>query len=192
MGRSAPDDRTIAGSDGPVELRGPRLVLRTTVEADRAAVVAMRSTPEVRRRWPGDDLDAEFSELLDRGDEVEPLTVIDAAGDVVGYIQYAEEEDPDYRHASIDLFIDPAHHRLGYATEAIDAVVDHLFGERGHHRITIDPAADNEAAIDCYAGVGFRPVGTLRAYERQADGTWADGLLMELLATDERPARPDR
>ena len=37
---------------------------------------------------------------------------------------------------------------------------------------------DNEAAIACYAGVGFRTVGVMRSYERQADGSWADGLLM--------------
>jgi aminoglycoside 6'-N-acetyltransferase len=52
----------------------------------------------------------------------------------------------------------------------------------------IDPAADNEAAISCYTKVGFEPVGVMRAYERQADGRWADGLLMDMLRTDRRPA----
>jgi aminoglycoside 6'-N-acetyltransferase len=46
----------------------------------------------------------------------------------------------------------------------------------------IDPAADNLAAIRCYTKVGFRPVGVMRQYERSADGSWHDGLLMELLA----------
>ncbi|MEM9562225.1 MAG: GNAT family protein [Actinomycetota bacterium] len=198
MARPAPEYGAAAGPDGPaereprVELHGPRLTLRTTVETDRQAIVAIQATPEVRRRWRGDDLDAEFTERLDRDDEVEPLTVLDAGGRIVGYLQYAQEDDPDYRHASIDLFVDPANHRLGYATEAITMVVDHLFADLGHHRITIDPAADNEAAIACYAGVGFRPVGVLRDYERQGDGSWADGLLMELLVTDPRPGRPGR
>ena len=48
----------------------------------------------------------------------------------------------------------------------------------------IDPAADNAAAIRCYEKVGFRPVGIMRAYERGADGTLHDGLLMDLLADD--------
>jgi RimJ/RimL family protein N-acetyltransferase len=43
-------------------------------------------------------------------------------------------------------------------------------------------AAGNARAIRAYAAVGFRPVGVLRAYERGADGTWHDGLLMDLLA----------
>jgi hypothetical protein len=53
----------------------------------------------------------------------------------------------------------------------------------GHHRITIDPAAENAAAIRAYEKVGFRPVGVMRRYERDVDGDgWHDGLLMELLA----------
>lgn len=53
-------------------------------------------------------------------------------------------------------------------------------GERGHHRLTIDPAADNFAAIKCYAAVGFEPVGTMRRYEKGPDG-WHDNLLMDLI-----------
>jgi aminoglycoside 6'-N-acetyltransferase len=61
-----------------------------------------------------------------------------------------------------------------------------LFDERGHHRITIDPAADNSAAIRCYEKVGFRRVGVMRRYERDVGGAgWHDGLLMELLAGEE-------
>ncbi|GAA4530723.1 GNAT family N-acetyltransferase [Amycolatopsis samaneae] len=34
------------------------------------------------------------------------------------------------------------------------------------------------------SALGFRPVGVLRQYERGADGTWHDGLLMDLLADE--------
>jgi aminoglycoside 6'-N-acetyltransferase len=61
-------------------------------------------------------------------------------------------------------------------------LVRHLIESRGHHRLTIDPAAANERAIRCYAAVGFERVGVMRQYERAADGSWHDGLLMELLA----------
>ena len=99
-------------------------------------------------------------------------------------IQFAEETDPEYRSASIDVYVDPAHHRRGYASDAIRTLVDHLFHQLGHHRLTIDPAADNAAAIACYTKVGFRPVGIMRQHERQADGTWADALLMDMLPSD--------
>jgi aminoglycoside 6'-N-acetyltransferase len=60
-----------------------------------------------------------------------------------------------------------------------------LIDERGHHRITIDPAASNPAAIRAYEKAGFEPVGVMRRYERDADGKgWHDGLLMELVVPD--------
>lgn len=57
--------------------------------------------------------------------------------------------------------------------------------ERGHHRLTIDPATANAAAIRSYSKVGFKPVGIMRAYERDhRTGAWRDGLLMDLLADE--------
>jgi aminoglycoside 6'-N-acetyltransferase len=63
-------------------------------------------------------------------------------------------------------------------------VIDWLVEARGHHRFTIDPAAQNQRAIAAYEKVGFRPVGKLRKQERAPDGNWRDGLLMDLLAED--------
>ena len=75
-------------------------------------------------------------------------------------------------------------HGRGLGPEAIRAVALHLIEERGHHRLTIDPAADNVRAIRAYGKVGFRPVGRLRRYQRYPDGSWRDGLLMDLLAEE--------
>jgi aminoglycoside 6'-N-acetyltransferase len=63
-------------------------------------------------------------------------------------------------------------------------LANYLFDHRGHHRLVIDPAANNEAAIACYSTVGFKPVGVMRSYERSADGSWSDGLLMDMIDTD--------
>lgn len=112
--------------------------------------------------------------------------MIEVEGAVGGLIQFFEEVDPKYRHATIDIFLDPALHGRGIGTEALRRIVRQLIDERGHHRITIDPAAANTGAIRTYEKVGFRPVGTLRQAERDADGEgWHDALLMELLAGEE-------
>ena len=109
--------------------------------------------------------------------------VIEVAGRVAGLIEYHEELEPRYRHASIDLFLDPRLHGQGIGTEAVRRVAALLIEERGHHRITIDPAASNSAAIRSYEKAGFRAVGVMRRYEQDADGLgWHDGLLMELIA----------
>jgi aminoglycoside 6'-N-acetyltransferase len=39
--------------------------------------------------------------------------VIVVAGEVVGLVQYAEESDPQYRHASVDIFLTAAVHGRG-------------------------------------------------------------------------------
>jgi aminoglycoside 6'-N-acetyltransferase len=103
---------------------------------------------------------------------------------VVGWIQWQAEDDPDYRHASIDIYVDPSVHGRGVGTDAVRTLARHLIADHGHHRLEIDPAVDNVAAIRCYTKVGFRPVGVLRRSERGPDGTWHDGLLMDLLAEE--------
>ena len=64
--------------------------------------------------------------------------------------------------------------------------IDHMIEAHGHHRFTIDPSAANERPIRTYSALGFKPVGLMRRYERAPDGTWRDGLLMDLLAEEYR------
>jgi aminoglycoside 6'-N-acetyltransferase len=157
------------------------MVLRPLTEHDAAELRRILSEPQVSRWW---DQPEEDFPLAD--DPESTRLVIEVDGAIAGMIQFHEELEPKYRHASIDLFLDPAYHGRGLGTEAVRRVVRHLIDERGHHRITIDPAAENVAAIRAYEKVGFRPVGIMRRYERDADGRgWHDGLLMDLLAGEE-------
>ena len=157
------------------------MVLRPLATGDEAELRRIHATPEVARWW---DLPAEDFPW----DEPEATRLtIEVDGAIAGLIQFGEELEPRYRHASIDLFLDPALHGRGLGTEALRRVVRHLVEERGHHRITIDPATANAAAIRSYEKAGFRRVGVMRRYERDVGGEgWHDGLLMELLA-DEQP-----
>lgn len=157
---------------------GERLTLRPLAAADEAELLRIHSSEAVARWW---DLPEDGFPWTDEP-QAQRL-VIELDGRVVGLIQYLEEASPRFRHASVDLFLDPAVHGRGIGTEALRRVVSHLVGERGHHRITIDPAAENAPAIRCYEKAGFRPVGVMHAYELEPGGEkWRDGLLMELLA----------
>jgi len=164
-------------------LQGSTVTLRPATPADVAALVSIRETPDVQARWGGaDDLEAEM--LDDLAAPELNLLVIEEAGRIVGAIQWQASEDPVYRHAGIDLYLDPAVHGRGLCTDAVRTLARHLIHDHRHHRLVIDPAADNVAAIRCYTKVGFRPVGVMRQYERGPDGTWHDGLLMEMLADE--------
>jgi aminoglycoside 6'-N-acetyltransferase len=162
-----------------VILRGPRVVLRSATIDDVARLTAIRSEPEIARRW-GILEDGEIEEFVTD----EKTFVIEVDGEVIGATQYDEVEDPMYRSAGIDLYLTTPRHGQGLGSEAVRVLARYLIGERGHHRLTIDPAADNTAAIRAYEKVGFRPVGVMRSYERGPDGTFHDGLLMEMLADE--------
>jgi RimJ/RimL family protein N-acetyltransferase len=162
-------------------LKGELVVLVPVTEAHVPELRRILRTPEVHARWGGIDADPGWP-LTDDGVVCFAVLVDD---EVRGMVQYGEEEDPGYRHASIDIFLDPAVHGRGVGEDTVRTVARYLVEERGHHRLVIDPAADNAAAIRCYEKVGFRRVGIMRRYERDNDGKgWHDGLLMDLLAED--------
>ncbi|OJF13317.1 GNAT family N-acetyltransferase [Couchioplanes caeruleus] len=163
-------------------LRGRLVTLRPATEDDVPALAAVRATPQVMARWGGGDLAGEIREAI--AEKGLHYLAVCLDGRVVGAIQWAAEEDPEYRHASMDIFLDPSVHGRGVGTDAVRTLAVHLVDHERFHRLVIDPAADNEAAIRCYAKVGFKPVGIMRQYECGADGTWHDGLLMDLLAAE--------
>ena len=157
--------------------------LRPFADDDLDELVRIRRTPAVSDRWlVWEDAVATVREEIDDPDVTG--YVIELEGRVVGWIQSESEETPGYRHANVDIYVDPSVHSRGVGTDAVRTVVRHLIVDHGHHRIVIDPAADNAAAIRAYANVGFRPVGIMRRYELGPDGTWHDNMLMDLLADE--------
>jgi aminoglycoside 6'-N-acetyltransferase len=163
-------------------LRGERVLLRPGLAEDVARIAQIASEPEVARWWGDLGVEDIKREFVDTNNGF----VIEIDGEVVGAIQYAEENEPMYRHAGIDIFVTSFRRGQGLGSEAIRLLARYLFDERGHHRLTIDPAASNDAAIRAYERVGFRKVGVMRQYERGPDGTWRDGLLMDMLQEDFR------
>jgi aminoglycoside 6'-N-acetyltransferase len=163
-----------------LELRGERALLRPAREGDLDAIVAMLAEPSVARWWGRYDRNRVRTELIDHPDA--ETFVVEVDGSVAGILQISEENDPDYRHAGLDISLATGFQGRGLGREALRVAIDHLAAQRGHHRFTIDPAVENEVAIRCYTAVGFKPVGVMRRYERAPDGSWRDGLLMDLLA----------
>jgi aminoglycoside 6'-N-acetyltransferase len=161
-------------------LDGRKVHLRPAGPADAAAFLALLTDPIVDEWWQALDPAADAREKATQ-DEI-AVWAIEVDGKVVGLIQADEETDPMYRHASVDIVLASGAQDRGLGSDAVRTVVRWLIDVRGHHRITIDPAASNHRAIRAYERVGFRPVGVLRVYERAREGTWHDGLLMDLLA----------
>ncbi|MEU5611135.1 GNAT family protein [Streptomyces sparsogenes] len=165
---------------------GHQVRLRPAVRADVRRFRELLAHPDVAHWWG--DPDEQAAEVCAPPEDIRSYA-IEYEGTVVGIIQSCEEPTPDYRHAGIDIAVHPDWHRRGIGADAIHALARHLLDVDGHHRLTIDPAADNERAIRLYRRLGFRPVGVMRQYERRRDGTVRDGLLMDLLAGELVPPR---
>jgi aminoglycoside 6'-N-acetyltransferase len=165
-------------------LQGDRVTLRPLVAEDLSPLLVILLHPGVIEWWPGYDMSRLRADTLGSPDAT-PLA-IELEGDFVGLIMFSEVTDPYYTSASIDIALDAGHLGRGLGSDAMRTLAHYLFEERGHHRLSIDPAVANERAIASYRKVGFRPVGTARAYERGADGTWHDNLLMDMLPRDLR------
>lgn len=76
--------------------------------------------------------------------------------------------------------------RNGYMSDAVLAIVGHVFDELGLHRIEAACVPTNEASRRLLTKVGFMQEGYAREYLR-INGEWRDHLLFSCVATDPRP-----
>jgi len=159
------------------------VVLRPVQAGDKAKLTEIFSDPEVARWWGDPAVSVRDALNVEEGGS---HFVIELDGETIGFIQSYEEDDPMYRHASLDISLGSPWLGKGLGPDALRTLAHYLIDELGHHRLTIDPAAHNTRAIKAYESVGFKPVGLMRQYERGPDGEWHDGLLMDLLADELR------
>jgi RimJ/RimL family protein N-acetyltransferase len=168
-----------------------RLVLRRFRASDAGTLAAYRSDPDVARyqSWT-----APVSL-----EQARTLVATLAAGDPdqPGWFQYAVERTGDRVHigdvgvdlhenrrqAEIGFTLAPAYQRHGYATEAVRAVLDHLFRVRGLHKVFAELDARNAASARLLERVGFTREG-LRRSHTWIKGEWTDDLLYGLLADE--------
>lgn len=163
-------------------LHGAHVTLRPATDTDAEPLTRILTLPEVTRWWPRYDHARVRDVLVESTDMTVYVIALDTR--VIGSVQYVEEPSRDYRHASLDLFLDPEEQGKGLATDAVKTLVRHLIYDRSHHRVAVYPAVENEPAIRTFSRVGFQRVGIMRQYERTLEGTWQDCLLMDLLEYD--------
>lgn len=110
----------------PPSSSAARVRLRPVVRDDVPTLQSFLDEPEVGRWWPPPPTDEDFP-----FDEPELVVLaIEVDGRVAGLVQYLGLE-PDYRHASIDVFLGGAFHGRGLGPDAVRTVVRHLILDRG-------------------------------------------------------------
>jgi aminoglycoside 6'-N-acetyltransferase len=164
---------------GPL-LRGDRVTLRLLTEEELPRLLEMLRQPVVAEWWPGYDLPRLHTDMF--GDPDGTAFGVDLDGVFVGMVLVTQQRDPYYKSAGLDIALDATCVGQGLGTDTLRTIIRHLFADRGHHRITIDPAVSNERAIGAYKKVGFKPIGVAREYEKGPDGSFHDNLLMDMLS----------
>lgn len=129
-----------------VQVRGRLTTLRPADANDVERLVAWHADPEVSRYWDGETFTrAEMAERLARED-VEAW-IVEEKDEPVGFLQVHPE--------GLDMFLVPGARGRGLGPDAARAMAEHLVGERGRARVTVDPYAWNEGAVHAWERAGF-------------------------------------
>ena len=86
-----------------------------------------------------------------------------------------------YSRAEIGYKFSSAYHHKGYASEAVEKLLDIAFSELNLHRICARVQEDNIPSIKLLTGLGFEKEGVCRDY-LCLNGIWTDHLQYSLIA----------
>jgi RimJ/RimL family protein N-acetyltransferase len=173
-------------------LETPRLLIRRFAAADADAFATYRSVPEVARFQSWDapyplERAREFIGWLQEHHPDEPgewyqlaIATLDRPDALIGDLALHPHAD-EPAVVDIGFTVAPEAQGLGYAAEAVTALLGYLFDSRGKHRVAADCDTRNDRSAALLRRVGFQEEGVLRECFRDGDA-WADLRLFALLA----------
>jgi [ribosomal protein S5]-alanine N-acetyltransferase len=170
------------GWSEPVEIRTPRLTLRSARPDDLAALHAVLSDPRATLWWstpPHETLTqtaAWLDSMIANGPD-HPDFVVEFEGRVIGKAGF-------YALPDVGYILHPDVWGRGLATEAVGAAIDHVFGTRDLETLTADVDPENVASIRLLERLGFVRSGFA---ERtwNVGGVWKDSLYYALSRPDQ-------
>lgn len=127
-----------------------------------------------------------YCRILENRDEIEfAITVQDR---LVGRCTLLHL-DPLARNAELGIALGADERGHGYGTDAVRALVEFGFERRNLHRIFLHVLGSNAPAVAAYRSAGFLEEGRMREH-LWLRGSYTDQLVMGLLRSDWRRARP--
>lgn len=171
-----------------MQLKTGRLLIRSFQAEDINDVYAIYRDPAVCRfllhePWNEPTKQAEFARKLTQNDlTAGPLSLACLLGEtVIGDISIWRTGMPD--SVEIGYVFHPGYSGRGYATEALRAVIGHLFYEQKIHRIQANMDARNTASARLCQSLGMRrEAHFLQDYWNK--GEWTDSYVYGMLASD--------
>ena len=155
---------------GAIEIKTERLMVRPVTEADLEGLMAINGDPEVTKflpyaAWKGpEDASAWYRRMdkLCRDSGARQLVLVHAKQQLVIGTLLAFKFDEASRRAELGYVIGRSHWRQGFASEAVRAVVAHLFSTQGLRRVEAEVNPENAASCALLEALGFTLEGHLR------------------------------
>jgi len=175
-------------------LRGQQTFLRAMTKEDLKLLHKWLNDPEVMQWWDGRDhpatfdrVEARFRRSVEGSDRESERYIVEVERDgvrqAIGMVQYTRPQ-PRVRNAQIDVLIgEPEFRDVGYGTDALRAVIKHLFETQKVHRVWHTMQAGNARAHKAAEKIGFVKEGVLREHD-QVEGKYVDVVVYGLLASD--------
>lgn len=159
-------------------LRTKRLILRAPRADDLGDMFALYSDPRAMAYWstPPHKTSSITKDVLDRRIahwQIAPVNFqIELDGRYIG-------NAGNYHQNEIGFILAPDHWRKGYVSEAMGAIIPHLWAVTEHAKLTADADPDNAASVGILGALGFRE--THRAQNTFCiNGTWVHSVYFAL------------
>ena len=176
-------------------LETQRLILRNLKEVDLPDYLRFRNSEFVLRYNAMARQSAEQAEKYIRSNLTNDRHVAVALKDTDAFVGmiYIERDSLRHRANSLEVsyWLGEPYSRQGMMTEALGAVVQHLFSREHISSVTVRVFADNPGSGRLLRRLGFRQEGHLREAVLGYDGVLHDDLLFSLRRDEQVPAVMD-
>jgi [ribosomal protein S5]-alanine N-acetyltransferase len=117
-------------------------------------------------------------------DTTVPFVIESPDGEILGRLTLSGVTRGALQSCAIGYWIRADRLRLGHATRAVRAGLDHAFGVLGLHRVQAETLPENTPSQRVLERVGFTRYGLAPEYLR-IDGIWRDHVMFQALAPSE-------
>ena len=164
-----------------LEIRTPRLILRSARPDDLEAMHAVLSDPRATLWWstpPHETLDQtrEWLDAMIANGPDHPDFLVELDGRVIGKAGF-------WRLPDVGYILHPDCWGQGLASEAVGAAIDHVFRTRDLETLTADVDPDNAASIRLLERLGFVRTG-FGERTWNVGGVWKDSVFFALSRAD--------
>ena len=168
-------------------INADRLRLRSMVEADAAELHRIYSNADAMRFWSN----APFTDPVQTQEFVQGVIAADPATTIEFVIEHEGRvigRAGFWRPPEIGYILHPDFWGQGFGSEAISALLEYGFQERGLTEVIADVDPNNTASLSLLKRLGFIETGREKN-TIQISGFWYDSIYMRLSATDWRALR---